>query len=73
LDTFLQDGKKSAIAETMAMMNKMRLEDKERRDASVKQAEARRREMAEHRDEFAPDEEEDRRADDAERDDRRQR
>ncbi len=51
-----QDGKKSAIAETMAMMSKMRMEDKEKREEHSKKMEARKKEMAEHRDEFAPDE-----------------
>ena len=43
----LQAGKKNAIAETMAMMNKMRLEDKERKEVHSKVMEARKKEMAE--------------------------
>ena len=38
------DGKKSAIAETIAMMNKMKMEDKERKDAA-RQREEKRREL----------------------------
>ncbi len=38
------DGKKSAIAETIAMMTKMKMEDKERKDAA-RQREEKRREM----------------------------
>ena len=38
------EGKKSAIAETIAMMNKMKMEDKERKDAA-RQREEKRREL----------------------------
>ena len=37
-----QDGKKNAIAETIAMMNKMKMEDKERKDAHQRYEEERR-------------------------------
>ena len=38
------EGRKSAIAETIAMMNKMKMEDKERKDAA-RQREEKRREL----------------------------
>ena len=46
------DGKKSAIAETIAMMNKMKMEDKERKESHQKHVEARKRGMGEESQEF---------------------
>merc|ERR1719342_974219 len=39
------DGKKSAIADTIAMMNKMKLEDKERKEARQKYERERKQEL----------------------------